>query len=56
MKSLESRESNCVSPGEGYKLWAASYDGDLNPLLALEERALRPMLPDRGSFYARSAK
>ena len=46
VKSLESRESNCVSPGEGYKLWAASYDGDLNPLLALEERALRPMLPE----------
>ncbi len=40
------RESTCVSPGEGYKLWAATYDGDLNPLLALEERALRPMLPE----------
>jgi ubiquinone/menaquinone biosynthesis C-methylase UbiE len=43
---VESRESNCVSPGEGYKLWAASYDDDPNPLLALEERALRPMLPE----------
>lgn len=42
----ERRESICVSPGEGYKLWAATYDGDLNPLLALEERALRPMLPE----------
>jgi ubiquinone/menaquinone biosynthesis C-methylase UbiE len=42
----EPRESTRVSPGEGYKLWAATYDGDLNPLLALEERALRPMLPD----------
>jgi len=42
----KSRESTSVSPGEGYKLWAATYDGDLNPLLALEERALRPMLPE----------
>jgi len=42
---LESHESTRVSPGEGYKLWAATYDEDLNPLLALEVRALRPMLP-----------
>jgi len=43
---VESRHATLVSPGEGYKLWAATYDGDLNPLLALEERALRPMLPE----------
>ncbi len=42
----ERRASTRVSPGDGYKLWAATYDGDLNPLLALEERALRPMLPE----------
>ncbi len=40
------RESTRVSPGEGYKLWAETYDVDLNPLLALEERALRLMLPE----------
>jgi malonyl-CoA O-methyltransferase len=43
---VESHESTCVSPGEGYKLWAATYDDDPNPLLALEKRALGPMLPD----------
>jgi SAM-dependent methyltransferase len=35
-----------VSAREGYKLWAATYDDDPNPLLALEERGLYPMLPD----------
>jgi SAM-dependent methyltransferase len=35
-----------VSAREGYKLWAATYDDDPNPLLALEERGLHPMLPD----------
>lgn len=40
------RNTICVSPREGYGLWAATYDEDPNPLLALEERALRPMLPD----------
>lgn len=36
----------CVSVQEGYKLWATTYDDDPNPLLALEERELVPMLPD----------
>lgn len=35
-----------VSVREGYKLWAATYDEDPNPLLALEERSLEPLLPD----------
>jgi len=35
-----------VSVREGYKLWAATYDDNPNPLLALEERGLCPMLPD----------
>jgi ubiquinone/menaquinone biosynthesis C-methylase UbiE len=35
-----------VSAAQGYDLWAASYDRDPNPLLALEERALQPLLPD----------
>ena len=53
MKAVESPESKVESPGtarvsakEGYELWAATYDKDLNPLLALEERALHPMLPE----------
>jgi ubiquinone/menaquinone biosynthesis C-methylase UbiE len=35
-----------VSAAQGYDLWATSYDRDPNPLLALEERALQPLLPD----------
>ena len=35
-----------VSVAEGYDLWSATYDRDPNPLLALEERALQPLLPD----------
>ena len=34
-----------VSAREGYRLWAATYDDDPNPLLALEERELNPILP-----------
>ena len=30
----------------GYALWAATYDRQPNPLLALEERVLQPRLPD----------
>jgi SAM-dependent methyltransferase len=30
----------------GYALWAATYDREPNPLLALEERVLEPRLPD----------
>ena len=43
---FERHEPTCVSALQGYKLWAATYDSDLNPLLALEERVLRPMLPE----------
>jgi len=39
-------DTHFVSVQEGYKLWAATYDDDPNPLLALEERGLCPMLPD----------
>ena len=38
--------ARCLSAREGYALWAASYDADPNPLLALEERELEPLLPD----------
>ena len=34
-----------LSPGEAYELWATTYDVSLNPLLALEERHLLPLLP-----------
>ena len=46
MKAVESHAPTRVSTGEGYRLWAATYDEDLNPLLAVERRALGPMLPD----------
>lgn len=34
-----------LSPDEAYKLWATTYDVSLNPLLALEERHLLPLIP-----------
>ncbi len=34
-----------LPPLEGHALWAATYDSDPNPLLALEERTLDPLLP-----------
>lgn len=39
-------ETASVPVEEGYDLWARSYDRDPNPLLALEERQLVPLLPD----------
>src|ERR1051326_1267698 len=41
-----STRARCLPVREGYALWAASYDADLNPLLALEERKLDLLLPD----------
>jgi malonyl-CoA O-methyltransferase len=38
--------SRRVSASEGYALWAETYDWAPNPLLALEERVLDPLLPD----------
>jgi len=51
MKSLSgahcaSSTRSLVSVQEGYEMWAPTYDHDLNPLLLLEERTLRPLLPD----------
>jgi cytosine/adenosine deaminase-related metal-dependent hydrolase/ubiquinone/menaquinone biosynthesis C-methylase UbiE len=34
-----------LSPREGYRRWARSYDTELNPMLSLEKRYLEPMLP-----------
>lgn len=38
-------ERSCVSVAEGYERWAPTYDHDANPLLALEERQLKLMIP-----------
>lgn len=35
-----------VPPQEGHALWADTYDELPNPLLALEQRTLEPLLPD----------
>jgi SAM-dependent methyltransferase len=34
-----------LPPADAYALWAQTYDSDPNPLLALEERELFPLLP-----------
>jgi cytosine/adenosine deaminase-related metal-dependent hydrolase/SAM-dependent methyltransferase len=36
---------NCLTAGEGYRLWARTYDHETNPMLALERRVLEPLLP-----------
>lgn len=46
MVSATASHAHGVSVEEGYSLWAPSYDSDPNPLLALEERRLLPLLPD----------
>jgi len=38
-----------VDARSGYPLWADTYDGDANPLLALEERLARPLLRFKAS-------
>ena len=40
------RQPLSLLPAEAYSLWAESYDSVPNPLLALEERVLVPILPD----------
>ena len=40
-----------IDPVQGHRLWAANYDADPNPLLALEQRILRPHLDNlKGKF------
>src|ERR1700688_2703984 len=34
-----------VTPAEGYRLWANTYDDEPNPMLSLEQRILGPLLP-----------
>lgn len=35
----------CLTPCEGYSLWANAYDREANPMLTLERRVLEPLLP-----------
>ena len=39
-------QAPAVPVEQGYQLWAPTYDRDPNPLVALEERQLKPLLPD----------
>jgi ubiquinone/menaquinone biosynthesis C-methylase UbiE len=51
MTGSEAEAVRRVSSAEGHALWAPTYDRDQNPLLALEERKLEPLLPrPRGGF------
>jgi ubiquinone/menaquinone biosynthesis C-methylase UbiE len=47
MPSKEALPGNTelLCPAEGYNRWAGTYDSGLNPLLALEERCVFPLLP-----------
>jgi len=40
-----SHPGRCLPPADAYALWAQTYDSDPNPLLALEEREMLPLLP-----------
>jgi ubiquinone/menaquinone biosynthesis C-methylase UbiE len=42
-------DPHVVSVEKGYELWAPTYDLDPNPLLAAEERILRPLLKATGN-------
>lgn len=44
-------QQQCLTPVEAYSLWAETYDRDPNPLLALEERTLIPLLPALHSSF-----
>jgi len=45
LSSHSARSGFLLSPDEAYELWATTYDVSLNPLLALEERHLLPLIP-----------
>ena len=44
-KGAVSCSSEVLGPAEGYNRWAGTYDSGLNPLLALEQRCIIPLLP-----------
>lgn len=37
--------TSCLSPADGYRLWAHTYDHEANPMLSLEKRVLERLLP-----------
>jgi cytosine/adenosine deaminase-related metal-dependent hydrolase/ubiquinone/menaquinone biosynthesis C-methylase UbiE len=37
--------TSCLSPADGYRLWAETYDLEPNPMLSLERRVLEALLP-----------
>lgn len=37
--------TSCLTPSDGYRLWANTYDREPNPMLSLEQRILGPLLP-----------
>src|ERR1700720_4512665 len=37
--------TSCLTPAEGYRLWASSSDDESNPMLSLEQRILGHLLP-----------
>jgi cytosine/adenosine deaminase-related metal-dependent hydrolase/ubiquinone/menaquinone biosynthesis C-methylase UbiE len=37
--------TSCVTPADGYRLWARTYDHEPNPMLSLERRILLSLLP-----------
>src|ERR1700730_5075673 len=37
--------TSCLTPAEGHRVWASSYDDECNPMLSLEQRILEPLLP-----------
>jgi cytosine/adenosine deaminase-related metal-dependent hydrolase/SAM-dependent methyltransferase len=39
-----------LTPADGYRLWAHTYDHEPNPILSLEQRVLEPLLPNLGGL------
>lgn len=42
---MASSPATPLTPSNGYRLWADSYDSEANPMLSLEQRTLAPLLP-----------
>jgi SAM-dependent methyltransferase len=45
MSRATATTTTCLSPAQGYRLWADRYDQELNPLLTLEQRIGEALLP-----------
>ena len=46
MTIAASASTDSISPREGYAQWAPTYNEDANPVVAVQERILRAILPD----------